>query len=132
MQIKNYLDVLKHMNTKFPIEECTLQDEDDCAVYESNEKYLCLIVDKRFDNELILKVMKPYIWVGKDSSDKQLKKDYKDFIGYGWIDVINSYFVDNFENPIKEYGDYVIGFVKYEDENDKSIWELVNNIDNEE
>ena len=130
MEIKNYVDILKHMNTKFPLEECTIKDKNNLDIYESNEQYLCLIADKRFSNELVLKVMKPYIWVGKNSDDEQLRKDYKDFIGYGWMNIYNENdFVDNYENPIKEYDDYVIGFVKYNNENDESIWELLNTTD---
>ena len=124
MKTSNFTDIFKAMQTKFPVEECTEKDEKEEAIYNSNNEYLCLILDKRFKNNMELRIMKPYIWVGDDTK----QKEFKGLTGYAWIDKDGNY-IDNFENPVHGYcwDEFVIGFVPYEDKNneDLKLWDLV-------
>jgi len=126
MKISNFTDIFKTIQTKFPIEECIEKDKKEEAIYNSKNKYICMIIDKRFKNNIELKIMTPYIWVGNESRYSG-HEDFKDFVGYGWIDE-NGHYIDNFENPIHVVDDeIVIGFVPYEDKNsdDLKLWDIV-------
>jgi len=112
------------METKFPITECINKTNED-AIYEGDDYYLCMIIDIRFKEEVTLKVLKPYIWVGNESKDSKLRKDYRDYIGYAWISRNNKYYVDNFENPVHDEDEKVIGFVRYKNISDDKIWDQI-------
>jgi len=116
MNISNFNSLLQHMETKFPLNECINKTNED-AIYEGNDFYICMIIDKRFKDEVILKILKPYIWVGNES------KDFNDYVGYAWISKNNKYYVDNFENPVHGEDEIVIGFVRYKDISDDKFWE---------
>jgi len=120
--INNLKDIYKSINNKFPIHDCTLRDENEKGIYNSNRSYLCMIIDKRFEEEAIFRIMKPYIWTGKESGEKEFKDDF----GWGWVDSSGN-FIDNFENPIHGQNDdeYVIGFVEYKDNGDKELWQNI-------
>jgi len=122
MNINNFNSLLQHMETKFPINECTNKYNQD-AIYEGNNYYLCMIIDKRFKDEITLKILKPYIWVGNESKDIRLRKDFKDYVGCAWISKNNKYYVDNFENPVHDEDEIVIGFVRYKNISDDKIWD---------
>jgi hypothetical protein len=122
MNIQNFKDIHKQLNTKFPISDCTIKNPKEKGVYDSNKQYLCMIIDKRFKYEITFKIMKPYLWVGNETGIEE----FKNATGYAWIDKDGNY-VDNFENPVHSYLYYliVIGFIEYKDDNDEELWELI-------
>jgi len=119
MVIQNFRNIYKCLNTKFPISDCTIKNLKEKSIYDSNRQYLCMIIDKRFNNEVNLKIMKPYIWIGDETNIEEFKGQ----TGYGWVDRDGNY-VDNFENPI--HGDiddwFVIGFIEYRNNDDEELW----------
>jgi len=123
MLIHNLKDIHSFLSTNFPIEECTIKDSKEDAIYNSNRWYLCMIIDKRFDNFAELKIMKPYIWVGAETD----VEEFKDEIGWGWIDKHGNY-IDNYKNPV--HGSsiedwYVVGFINYKNNNDCELWDVL-------
>ncbi|MDD2495980.1 MAG: hypothetical protein PHE29_12405 [Tissierellia bacterium] len=122
MTIQNLNDIYKYLNTKFPVNDCIFKDKNEKAIYNSHTQYLCFIIDKRFNNEANIKIMKPYLWIGNESNIE----DFKDEIGYGWIDESGNY-IDNYENPIHGNCDdwFVIGFIEYKNNNDAELWNLL-------
>ena len=120
MVIQNFKDIYNDLNTNFPVSDCTIKNSKEKSIYDSDKQYLCMIIDKRFNNEVSFKIMKPYIWIGNETDIEEFKNQ----TGYGWIDRDGNY-IDNFENPI--HGDiddwFVIGFKEYKDDNDKELWE---------
>lgn len=122
--ISNFIDILKNMQTKFPVEKCTEKDKKEKGIYNSNNKYLCLILDKRFTEDMTLKIMNPYIWIGDESKHKE----FKGLTGWGWSNINKSNHIDNFENPVHGYiwDEFVVGFVPYDNGNeDLKIWDLI-------
>ncbi len=117
--IKNFKDILRQMNRIFPVNECTIKTKEQ-AIYEGNTEYLCMIIDKRFKNNIEFRIMKPYIWVGAESNIKGSENE----VLYGWIDK-NGNWIDNFEKPIHDWDEYVVGFIKYENVRDESIWDFI-------
>lgn len=79
--INNFRDILHQMDCVFPVNECTIKSSEK-NIYEGENQYLCMIIDKRFTNNVEIRIMKPYIW-----------KDKKEEL-YGWFDKDNNY-VDN-------------------------------------
>lgn len=101
------------LNKEFPIEDCTLLNNRDKHIYNSLAQYICLIVDKGFLAERVIKIMSPYIYI-EDG-----------FSTFAWIDK-NGNWIDNFENPVHGYGysnEFVIGWIPYEEDNDKEYLE---------
>jgi hypothetical protein len=118
--MNNFMDLLNQMTMIFPLEECAIKAKEP-AIYEGNTEYLCMIIDKRFNNNIELRIMKPYIWVGSESNIKGSENE----ILCGWFDRDDNY-VDNYARPIHNYNEFVVGFVKYENKKDNKIWEMVN------
>jgi hypothetical protein len=127
MEISNFKDIYNNLQNKFPVKECTVRTLQQ-GVYDGKKYYLCLIVDKRFKDEIQMKVLKPYVWIGNKSSDPDY---FKDQIGWGWTTDDGNYYVDNFENPIHEENEVVIGFILYKDKDngDSELWDLINRED---
>lgn len=118
----NLQTIYKNMKTRFPVKDCTIKNSKEKGIYDSDKKYLCLILDKRFTHEATLKIMKPYLWVGSETSVPEFKNEK----GYGWTDKYNNY-IDHYQLPI--HGDtddcFVIGFIEYNEENDTELWDLL-------
>ena len=45
-----YNQFIKSTKENFPVDACTKQNEIESNVFDSNIPYLCLVIDKRFDN----------------------------------------------------------------------------------
>ncbi len=120
MSISNFKDIYSKLQHKFPVEECIIKTKEH-GIYDGQNFYLCMIIDKRFKDEVQIKKLKPYIWIGDESiySD-QFQEQY----GWGWTTESGNYYVDNFENPIHEEYEVCIGFMPYENENDNELWEM--------
>lgn len=124
MNISNFNSLFQHMETKFPITECVNKTNEN-AIYEGSDYFICMIIDKRFKDEVILKILKPYIWVGSESENYSLREEFKHFVGYAWINSDGKYYVDNFENPVHDEDEVVIGFVRYKNISDDKIWDQI-------
>lgn len=109
----------KFFEKKFPVEKCTIKSKNpkEKGIYESDSKYLCLIFDKRFPDYRQIKTMTPYIWVGAELGEER----FKDYIGYGWVDNSGQPY-DNYENPITNWDEFVIGWLPYEEDNDNNYF----------
>lgn len=122
--MSNLTNIFKNMTTEFPINECIVKDEKEKGIYYGKDEYLCLIIDKRFKKEATLKIMKPYVWIGKESGQKGLEDD----TGNAWIDSSGNY-IDHYFNPVHGSCDdwFVIGFTKYEGSQDEDLWVMLEN-----
>jgi len=123
MPIQNFKDIYNFLSTDFPTEECTTKDLKEEAIYNSEKWFLCMIIDKRFNNFAEFKIMKPYIWIGSETD----VEEFKDEIGWGWLDEDGNY-IDNYKNPVHscDVEDwYVIGFIDYKNNNDIELWSLL-------
>ena len=45
-----YNQFIKSTKENFPVDVCIKQNERESNVFDSNVPYLCLVIDKRFDN----------------------------------------------------------------------------------
>ena len=72
-------------NENFPEFECSIIDPDNKAVKTSESEYWCLIMDKRFNSEFVLKKLRP----------GTCKYDDMEELQYDWIDKEQN-FIDNF------------------------------------
>lgn len=59
INMNSFTDIYNSMETKFPLELCTIKDKREAGIYNSNSDkfYLCLVIDTRFKNEMYLKIM---------------------------------------------------------------------------
>lgn len=101
----SYIELYKlfKQSTKenFPESECTMQDERDSEVYNSDKKYLCLIIDDRFKHDYRITLMTPYI----------CKHDGK--VEYGWVDCLFQQPHTNIENSVRLEHEIVVGFQEF-------------------
>ena len=82
--VLNKLPWLESWESVFPVELCTHPGSE--GVKESLEYLLCCVVDKRFADQLEIRLLRPYTWRGKvDGKAETL---------YGWVDS-NGNLVDN-------------------------------------
>lgn len=96
----------------FPELECTIQNEREPEVYDSDKKYLCLIIDARFKHDYRVTLMNPYI----------CKYDGK--IEYGWVDCSFKQPHTNIENSVRLENEVVVGFREFvESKKDDKLWE---------
>lgn len=108
--MKNIINLfVKSTKDKFPVSECTIKTNEE-GILESDKYYLCLLIDRRFKSEFVIKTLRPYIWEGED--DK----------GYAWLDKDGNFY-DNFDMPIHMDNEVVVGFrpMDYNDEMKKFI-----------
>lgn len=103
---------------KFPVEDCLIQDKKEKQLKNSNIKYLCLVVDKRFPEERNIKILSPYTW--EENGE----------LSYAWVDKDGNW-IDNFENPVHGYifDEFAIGWLPYE-EDEEYLKELKNKFEN--
>lgn len=111
-----YTDIYKLFtpSTKenFPESDCTIQDDREPDVYNSDKKYLCLIVDSRFQHDYRVTLMTPYI----------CKYDGKN--EYGWIDCLFRQPHTNVENSVRLENEIVVGFQEFAESNESDeLWE---------
>lgn len=114
-----YNQFVKSTKENFPVDVCINQNERESNVLDSNAPYLCLVIDKRFDNDWNLIILYPYIC-----------KESETVTTFGWIDRNGNIFC-NIENSTQLWDEFVIGFREYkEDESYKKLWdEFINKID---
>ena len=106
-----YAQFIKSTKEKFPVDVCIKQNEKESNVFDSNVPYLCLVIDKRFDNYWNLIILYPYIC-----------KESEAVTTFGWVDRNGNIFC-NIENSTQLWDEFVIGFREYkEDDSDKCLW----------
>lgn len=124
MKVSNFKDIYNNLQYEFPSKECTIKASEK-GIYDGKNYYLCLVIDKRFKNTAQIKKLKPYIWIGNKSNNPEV---FKDQFGWGWIDDYG-YYIDNYENPIHDEDEFVIGFAPYEDNDDNELWDIIKSND---
>lgn len=110
-----YNQFIKPTKENFPIELCIKQDKREPEVYNSDTPFMCLVIDKRFDNYWSLIILYPYICKEKNEN-----------ITFGWVDRSGNIFC-NIENSTQLWDEFVIGFQRYDIETEESYKELWNN-----
>lgn len=105
---ENVLSLFLTGASNFPKAECTVEDEFSRNTLLGTRPYLVAYVDKRFTTELVIRTMLPYVYVFPYEADKE---KYPDNLGYGWMELNHSNFVDNLDHTIGNNGEeYVLGF----------------------
>ena len=106
-----YSQFIKSTKGNFPADICVKQNERESNVFDSNVPYLCLVIDKRFDNYWNLNILYPYIY-----------KESEAVTTFGWVDRNGNIFC-NIENSTQLWDEFVVGFREYkEDNSDKCLW----------
>lgn len=100
---------IKSTKEVFPVLECVNKTEEE-GVYESQNYYLCLLIDRRFKGEFYVKILRPYIWKSENECS------------YAWLDRSGNFY-DNYDNPIHMDDEVVVGFksINYDEDMEKSI-----------
>ena len=116
-----YAQFIKSTKENFPVDVCTKQNKRESNVFDSNVPYLCLVIDKRFDNYWNLIILYPYIC-----------KESETVTTFGWIDRNGNIFC-NIENSTQLWDEFVVGFREYKEDGYgfyKQFWdEFINKID---
>ena len=106
-----YNQFIKSTKENFPVDVCIKQNERESNVFDSNVPYLCLVIDKRFDNYWNLIILYPYIC-----------KESEAVTTFGWVDRNGNIFC-NIENSTQLWDECVVGFREYkEDNSDQCLW----------
>ena len=106
-----YAQFIKSTKENFPADICVKQNERESDVFDSNVPYLCLVIDKRFDNYWNLAILYPYIC-----------KESETVTTFGWVDRNGNIFC-NIENSTQLWDEFVVGFREYKEGNsDKCLW----------
>ena len=106
-----YAQFIKPTKENFPTYVCVKQNEREPDVFDSSVPYLCLVIDKRFDNYWTLAVLYPYIC-----------KESNDITTFGWVDRSRNVYC-NIENSTQLWDEFVVGFKEYkETESYKHLW----------
>jgi hypothetical protein len=85
----------------FPIDECVIQDEREPDVFNANTVYQVLYIDLRFPKEKMITYAKPYVWNDENGISR-----------FGWISTYTSEIFGNVENSCQFYDEFVIGFIR--------------------
>lgn len=101
---KNFENFIYSSEKNFPKNECNIQSENEDNVFDSKDTYLVLYIDTRFKNEKCITYAKQYIC--KDENGNSL---------FGWTSTGSSQIFGNVENSCQFYNEFVIGFVKVND-----------------
>ena len=96
-----YNQFIKSTKDNFPVNVCTKRNKREPDVFDSNVPYLCLVIDKRFDNYWSLVVLYPYIC-----------KESETTTTFGWVDRDGNVY-GNIENSVRLWSDFVVGFTEY-------------------
>ena len=106
-----YAQFIKSTKENFPVNICIKQNERESNVFDSNVSYLCLVIDKRFDDCWNLAILYPYIC-----------KESEAVTTFGWVDMNGNIFC-NIENSTQLWDEFVVGFREYKKDNsDKCLW----------
>ena len=113
-----YSQFIKSTKENFPADICIKQNKRESNVFDSNVPYLCLVIDKRFDNDWNLIILYPYIY-----------KESETVTTFGWVDRNGNIFC-NIENSTQLWDEFVVGFREYKGDGFYQIWdEFINKID---
>lgn len=107
-----YNQFIKSTKENFPTEYCIKQNEREPDVFDSDTPFMCLVIDKRFDNCWNLIILYPYICIENDEK-----------ITFGWVDRSGNIYC-NIENSTQLWDEFVIGFKKYNIESESSYKQL--------
>ena len=106
-----YNQFIKSTKENFPVNVCVKQNKRESNVFDSNIPYLCLVIDKRFDNYWTLVVLYPDIC-----------KESDDVTTFGWVDRSGNVYC-NIENSTQLWDEFVIGFKEYKEiESYNHLW----------
>lgn len=105
-----YEQFIKSTTYNFPIINCTKQNKRESDVFDSDISYLCLVIDKRFNNYWQLIILYPYIC-----------RESENVTTFGWIDR-NGNVYGNIENSTRLSDEFVIGFQRYCDNDYDKLW----------
>ena len=106
-----YNQFVKSTKENFPVDVCIKQNERESNVFDSNIPYLCLAIDKRFDDYWNLIISYPYIC-----------KESETVTTLSWVDRNGNIFC-NSENSTQLWDEFVVVFREYkEDNSDKCLW----------
>lgn len=101
----NFENFIYSSNENFPKADCTIKDEENANVFLSNALFLVMYIDIRFSNEKCITYAKPYIYKDTDGS-----------ISYGWEAIYSSELFGNVENSCQFHNEFVVGFIKVDEE----------------
>lgn len=90
----------------FPKEECTIQNENESNVFDAETVYQVLYIDIRFPREKMITYAKPYICVSNETGE----------VLFGWTSTHTSEIFGNVENSCQFWDEFVVGFIKANDE----------------
>lgn len=93
--------MLKDFKTSdFPESLCTIKNEREEGVFESEKEFICIVEDLRFNDQVRLMILCPYIYKSK-------KNVYHGWYSKNW----NGTFFSSIYNPIhSEEDEYVIAW----------------------
>lgn len=88
----------------FPSDRCVVQSETEDDVFNSlpGDEYICVVMDKKSNQECIVNILRPYI------------SNFEDAIMYGWIDLKMNFFYDHCRNGIHNDNIQVVAWKRYE------------------
>ena len=113
-----YNQFTKSTKENFPVDVCVKQNEREFNVFDSDVPFLCLVIDRRFNNHWNLIILYPYIY-----------KESETVTTFGWIDRNGNIFC-NIENSTELWDEFVVGFREYKEDGFYQIWdEFINKID---
>jgi hypothetical protein len=107
--MKFLTDILQqHYETKvFPEDLCTIQNSREPDVFDSIQKFECVIHTDKWGT-LAIRELFPYIW-----KNNGIDEDITDPVCYGWVDKSGNLF-DHFEKQIHLDDALVVGWRKIE------------------
>ena len=90
----------------FPKDECTIQNKNEPNVFDADTVYQVLYIDIRFPREKMITYAKPYICIGEETGE----------VLFGWTSTHTSEIFGNVENSCQFWDEFVVGFIKADDE----------------
>lgn len=91
--------------SKFPVNICTIQNQAEPNVFDSEQSFVLLVVDKNNKDRVELVLGKPYIWKDPEGTD----------VLYGWTDSCGN-ILDNEVRSIHDDWEYVTAFFPVNEE----------------
>lgn len=87
----------------FPEDLCTIQNTRESDVFDSAQKFECVIYHKEWD-QVWIKELSPYIW-----KNNGIDSEITEPICYGWVDQSGNLY-DHFEKNIHDDDSIVVGW----------------------
>jgi hypothetical protein len=97
----------------FPKAECIIQDEREHDVFNADTVYQILYINIQFPKEKMITYAKPYVWKDENGASR-----------FGWVSEYTSEVFGNVENSCQFYDEFVVGFVKVNEDAQKKDKEL--------